>query len=309
LFEMFKKVCSFCRYLGVSINPLITKRRHTMGRLYNRMKMDLELKNYSPKTINCYLNWMVDFVSHYGRSPEEMGEEEIRHYLHYLIKDKKLSQSSINQAYSAMKFFYERTLGREWNAVKIPRVKNRKKLPVVLTKEEVRSILHSTGNLKHCAILATIYSAGLRAGEATHLKVHDIDSARMMIHVRGGKGNKDRYTLLAECTLDILRRYWKAYRPYNCLFPGRDPNKPISVSSIQRVFKASLYSSGIKKNVSLHSLRHSFATHLLESGTDLYHIQRFLGHRSFSTTCIYLHITDKHLRKVKSPLDLLDTNP
>ena len=279
-----------------------------MGRLYNRMKMDLELKNYSPKTIACYLNCMVDFVRHYGRSPDEMGEKEIRGYLHYLIKNKKLSQSSINQAYSAMKFFYERTMGREWNAIKIPRVKSQKRLPVVLAREEVQSILRSTGNLKHRVILTTIYSGGLRAGEATHLKVCDIDSSRMMIHVRGGKGNKDRYTLLAERTLDILRKYWKAYRPSSWLFPGRDPNKPISVSSIQRVFKVSLCRAGIKKNASLHSLRHSFATHLLESGTDLYYIQRFLGHRSAKTTCIYLHITGKHLGKIKSPLDLLDTN-
>jgi len=279
-----------------------------MGRLYNRMKMDLELKNYSPKTIACYLNCMVDFVRYYGRSPDEMGEKEIRGYLHYLIKDKKLSQSSINQAYSAMKFFYERTMGREWNAIKIPRVKSQKRLPVVLAREEVQSILRSTGNLKHRVILTTIYSGGLRAGEATHLKLHDIDSSRMMIHVRGGKGNRDRYTLLAERTLDILRKYWKAYRPNSWLFPGRDPNKPISVSSIQRVFKVSLCRAGIKKNASLHSLRHSFATHLLESGTDLYYIQRFLGHRSAKTTCIYLHITGKHLGKIKSPLDLLDTN-
>jgi len=228
-----------------------------MGRLYNQMKMDLELKNFSPKTISCYLACMVDFVRHYGRSPVEMGEEEIRNYLYYLMKEKKVSQSSINQAYSAMKFFYETTMGREWNGIKIPRIKNRKKLPVVLAREEVRSVLRCIDNLKHRAILTTIYSGGLRVGEATRLKISDIDSTRMMIRVQAGKGNKDRYTLLGKHTLDILKEYWKAYQPTEWLFPGQEPKKPISISSIQRVFKESVHRAGIKKKASVHTLRHS----------------------------------------------------
>jgi integrase/recombinase XerD len=277
-----------------------------MGRLYDQMKMDLELKNFSQKTITCYLDCMVHFVRHYGRSPVEMGEEEIRNYFYYLMKEKKVSQSSINQAYSAMKFFYETTMGREWNGVKIPRIKNRKKLPVVLAREEVRSLLQCIDNLKHRAILTTIYSGGLRVSEVAHLKASDIDSKRMVIRVQGGKGNKDRYTLLGKHTLDILKEYWKAYRPVEWLFPGQGPKRPISISSIQRVFKASLYRAGIKKKASVHTLRHSFATHLLESGTDLYYIQHLLGHRSASTTSIYLHITGKDLAKIKSPIDLIE---
>jgi len=276
-----------------------------MGRLYNQMKMDLELKNFSPKTVVCYLQWMVQFVRHYGRSPVEMGEEEIRNYLYHLMKEKDVSQSSINQAYSAIKFFYQSTMGREWNAVKIPRMKKRKKLPVVFAREEVRLLFNCTGNLKHRAILTTIYSGGLRVGEATHLKVSDIDSKRMMIRVQGGKGNKDRYTLLGKSTLDILKRYWDAYRPVEWLFPGRHFTSPISNSSVRKVFKVALHRAGIKKNASVHTLRHSFATHLLESGVDLYYIQRLLGHSSGSTTSIYLHITGKDLGKVKSPIDLL----
>lgn len=274
-----------------------------MGQLYDHMKMDLELKNFSPKTIRCYLDCMVNFVRHYGRSPVEMGEEEIRGYLHYLITEKKASQSSINQAYSAMKFFYEVTLGRTWNGIKIPRIKTRKRLPVVLSMGEVHSLLCSVTNLKHQALLTTIYSGGLRLGEATRLKVSDIDSKRMTILVRQGKGNKDRYTVLGHKTLDLLRLYWRACHPVEWLFPSKDPAQPLTGSSVQRVFKGALQRAGITKKASVHTLRHSFATHLLESGTDLYHIQRLLGHTTASTTSIYLHITGKDLAKVKSPID------
>jgi site-specific recombinase XerD len=270
------------------------------------MKMDLELKNFSPKTVSCYLACMVQFVRHYGRCPEEMGEEEIRNYLYFLMKKKKVSQSSINQAYSAMKFFYETTIGREWNGIKIPRLKNRKKLPVVLSKGEVHCLLNSLANVKHRAILATIYSGGLRVGEATRLKISDIDSKRMMIRVQAGKGNKDRYTLLGNRALIELRQYWMAYKPVEWLFPGSEPVNPISIASVQRVFKQALNRAGIKKKATVHTLRHSFATHLLESGADLYYIQRLLGHTSASTTSVYLHITGKDLGRIKSPIDLLE---
>jgi integrase/recombinase XerD len=276
-----------------------------MGALYDQMKMDLELKNFSPKTVTCYLTCMVNFVRHYGRSPVEMGEEEIRKYLHYLIHEKKASQSIINQAYSAMKFFYETTLGRVWNATRIPRSKIRKKLPLVLSMQEVQSLLDSVENLKHRAILTTIYSGGLRLGEAIKLKPSDIDGERMTILVQQGKGNKDRYTVLGEKTLELLRLYYKAYRPGEWLFPSKDPAQPLSGSSVQKVFKKALHRVGIRKKASVHTLRHSFATHLLESGTDLYHIQRLLGHTTAKTTSLYLHITGKDLAKVKSPIDLL----
>jgi integrase/recombinase XerD len=276
-----------------------------MGALYDQMKMDLELKNFSPKTVTCYLTCMVNFVRHYGRSPVEMGEEEIRKYLHYLIHEKKASQSIINQAYSAMKFFYETTLGRVWNATRIPRSKIRKKLPLVLSMQEVQSLLDSVENLKHRAILTTIYSGGLRLGEAIKLKPSDIDGERMTILVQQGKGNKDRYTVLGEKTLELLRLYYKAYRPGEWLFPSKDPAQPLSGSSVQKVFKKALHRAGIRKKASVHTLRHSFATHLLESGTDMYHIQRLLGHTTAKTTSLYLHITGKDLAKVKSPIDLL----
>jgi len=176
---------------------------------------------------------------------------------------------------------------------------------VVLSKQEVESIFSATTNLKHRAIFVTIYSAGLRISESMRLKVSDIDSGRMTIRVNEGKGLKDRYTLLGERNLDILRLYYKAYRPLDWLFPGRNPSEPVSISAVQRVFNASLYKAGIKKKASVHTLRHCFATHLLESGTDLYYIQKLLGHKSASTTSVYLHVTGRDLSKIRSPIDLL----
>jgi len=279
-----------------------------MGALYDQMKMDLELKNFSPNTVTCYLTCMVNFVRHYGRSPVDLGEEEIREYLHYLIHEKKVSQSFINQAYSAMKFFYVVSLGRPWNATRIPRSKIRKKLPVVLSLQEVQSLLASVENLKHRAILTTLYSGGLRLGEAIKLRASDIDGERMTILVRQGKGNKDRYTVLGQKTLELLRLYYKTYRPVGWLFPSKKLDQPLSGSSLQRVFKKALHRSGIRKKASVHTLRHSFATHLLESGADLYHIQRLLGHTTAKTTSLYLHITGRDLAKVKSPIDLLPSD-
>lgn len=276
-----------------------------MGELKDRMKMDMELKNLSIRTIESYLGWMKNYALHYGMSPVKLGDDDIRNYLYYLLKEKKVSQSSINQAYSALKYFYEKTLGRTWNEDKIPRSKVRKRLPVVLSREEVLGIFTNTSSVKQRAALMTIYSGGLRLNEATHLKPTDIDSKRMMIKVRG-KGDKDRYTLLGEKALDILRIYWKLYHPVEWLFPSRIPGQPISGSTVQKAFKKSLHLAGIKKKASVHTLRHSFATHLLESGTDLFYIQRLMGHTTSKTTAIYLHVTRKDLTNVKSPIDLLE---
>jgi integrase/recombinase XerD len=276
-----------------------------MGRLQDEMKMDMELKNLSLRTMETYLGCVRGFATHYGKPPDEMGYNEIRDYLYYLLKDKKASQSAVNQAYSALKFLYQTTLRREWDTFKIPRCKMRKRLPVVLSGHEIERLFSVTGNLKHRAILMTIYSGGLRLGEATNLRVSDIDSERMTIRVRQGKGNKDRYTLLGRRTLEILRVYWKVYRPVERLFPSRRLDQPISHSSVQRVFKGALHKAKIKKQASVHTLRHSFATHLLEAGTDLYHIQRLLGHSTPKTTTVYLHVARKDLGRIVSPIDLL----
>jgi len=277
-----------------------------MGKLHDQMKVDLELRNLSPRTRSCYLTWVRSFALHFHRFPDELGDQEIREYLHYLIQEKKASQSGISQAYSALKFFYETTLKRDWNGFRIPRVKMGKKLPVVLSRQEIQAIFSATANLKHRALLMTIYSAGLRVSEVVHLRVSDLDSQRMTIRVQQGKGQKDRYTLLAQRTLEVLRDYWREYRPSGWLFPGKPATEPLSVSAVQRVFEKVLYRAGIKKPASVHTLRHSFATHLLEDGTDLFHIQRLLGHSTPKTTTIYLHLSRKDLGSVTSPLDLVE---
>ncbi len=277
-----------------------------MGRLHDEMKRDLELKNYSPKTRSCYLASVKSYAVHFHRSPEQLGDEEIREYLHYLIQERKASQSSISQTYSALKFLYETTLKRDWNGFRIPRSKMGKRLPVVLSQQEIQAIFSATRNLKHRAILMTIYSAGLRVSEVVRLKVSDIDSQRMVIRVEQGKGAKDRYTLLGKRTLEVLRDYWRAYRPEDWLFPGQPAKGSLSVSSVQKVFEKVLHEAGINKPATVHTLRHSFATHLLEAGTDLYHIQRLLGHTTPKTTTIYFHLSRKDLGGVSSPIDHLE---
>lgn len=274
-----------------------------MGRLHDQMKRDLELKNYSPKTRSAYLACVRGFALYFHRSPDELGDQEIRQYLHHLLTDKKVSQSAMSQAYSGLKFFYETTLKRDWDGFRIPRVKMRKKLPVVLSQQEVLALFSVVRNLKHRAILMTIYSAGLRLSEVAHLKVSDIDSQRMMIRVEQGKGDKDRYTLLGKRTLDILREYWRQYRPKDWLFYGHSSDSPASSRTVQKIFDRALRQAGIKKPATVHTLRHSFATHLLEAGTDLYHIQHLLGHKSPKTTTIYLHVSQRDLARVISPID------
>ena len=279
-----------------------------MGKLREQMKMDLKLKGYSPKTQAAYLGYMKNFVRYFGRSPAKMGEEEIREYLYHLVTEKDLGDSSINSAYSALKFFYKTTLGRDWNVAKIPRRKTEKRLPVVLDGSEIKQLFAVSTNLKHRALLMTTYSAGLRVSETAHLKVSDVDSKRMQLLVAQGKGKKDRYALLSPVTLNLLRDYWRQYRPFSWLFPGRLPERPISTRSIQKVFEKAKRKAGIKKPATVHTLRHSFATHLLEAGTDIYHIQKLLGHTSPKTTAIYIHLRRQDLLNIVSPLDsLLDS--
>lgn len=276
-----------------------------MERLYDQMKRDLELKNLSPITRSYYLRRVREFAVHCQRSPEEIGNEEIRAYLHHLITDKKVSQAVVSQAYSALRFLYETTPRRDWDGLRIPRAKTPRKLPVVLSKEEVGAILSTVKNLKHRTLLAVIYSGGLRVHEATNLRVSDIDSDRMMIRISQGKGGRDRYSLLAKHTLGMLRTYWRQYRPTDWLFPGKPPTRPVCTRGIQVVFRQARDRAGITKAASVHTLRHSFATHLLEAGTDLCHIQYLLGHASMKTTAVYLHLSRKNILQVVSPFDLL----
>ena len=219
--------------------------------------------------------------------------------------EKKLSEGTVNYINACLKYLYTKIIDRHWNMDKLPRVKERRQLPAILSPEEVKAIFNATHNLKHKAILMTIYSAGLRISEVCNLKISDIDSKRMQIFIREGKGNKDRYTILAEENLKILREYWKMYQPKDYLFLGRYKTEAISTRSVQAAFGKSIKRTEITKHVSVHSLRHAFATHLLDSGTDICYIQKLLGHTRITTTCIYLHLRRLDLLKIKSPLDTL----
>ncbi|MCK4261431.1 MAG: tyrosine-type recombinase/integrase [Halanaerobiales bacterium] len=252
-----------------------------------KFKKDMELKGFSQKTISAYLRYVEEYRNFQSSKDISIFNSDIvRNYLHHLIKVKDVSESYVHCAYSALKFFYQTTLRANWDIVEIPRSKKAKKLPVILSQEEVKLIFDNVQNLKHKAILMTVYSGGLRISEVVQLKIEDIDSKNMQIRVRNSKGKKDRYTLLSKKNLAILRDYWNIYRPRTWLFPGKYKDRPISTRTV-------------------HTLRHCFATHLLESGVNIYYIQELMGHSNVSTTSIYIHLTRKDLLNIVSPLDLM----
>lgn len=276
-----------------------------MSELRTKMMMDMDLRGYSQTTKKYYIQRVMNFAQYFKKSPDLLGEDEIYKYLHHCITEKNLSEGTVNTIHSALKFFYTKTLGRDWKVEKLARIKERRKLPVVLSQSEVKEIFDATENLKHKAILMTIYAAGLRVSEAANLQVTDIDSKNMQIRVRNGKGKKDRYAILSKANIEILREYWKKYHPKQFLFSGRYRNDAISARSIQKIFEHAKDKAGIKKEATVHTLRHSFATHLLEAGTDICYIQRLLGHTSIHTTTIYLHLRRMDLLNIQSPLDSL----
>lgn len=261
---------------------------------------------YSVNTQNVYCDLFEEFINYYNsKKAQDITEEEIITFLRYLVNDRKISTSYQNQSINSIKFYYERVLGGKRKTYLIERPRKEKYLPDVLSEEEVSAIIKAIPNLKHKAIIMTIYSGGLRISELINLKVKDIDSDRMQIRIEQSKGKKDRYTLLSNKTLLILRKYFTEYKPKEWLFEGESGGQ-YADSSIYSIFKKAIVSANIKKKVSIHSLRHSFATHLLENGTDLRYIQNLLGHSSSKTTEIYTHITNKGFDQIKNPLDKLD---
>jgi len=277
-----------------------------MTALRRRMIEDMTLRNFAPHTIQVYVERVVTFARYYNVSPQDLGPEQIRAYLLYLVQQRHVSWSYFNQARCALQFLYRVTLGKDWVVEAVACPKQQKKLPIILSLDELVRFFKAVTNLKHRAILMTTYAAGLRLSEVRHLRVDDIDSQRMVIRIRQAKGHKDRYVMLSPRLLAILRQYWKAVRPRNYLFPGADPDRPINPRTVQEVCKAALRAAGIKKKVTVHTLRHSFATHLLEAGTDLRTIQILLGHQNLGTTARYLHISTAALKATHSPLDALD---
>jgi site-specific recombinase XerD len=277
-----------------------------MGKLHDQMKEDLLLKAYSPHTMRNYLRCARHFAAYYMRSPEEMGEQEVRGFLLHLLRDRKASPATLDMYVNALKFLYNVTLKRPEAVQGLAHPKRPKTLPVILSPEEVLRIFGGIRSVKHKAIMATAYAAGLRISEVCGLRIADIDSQRRRIHVRAGKGKKDRYVMLGESLLDLLRQYYRKARPQGeYLFPGYKPHRPICTTAVRQVLRKVIQETGLAKKVTMHTLRHCFATHLLERGTDLRILQVLLGHSSIRTTLRYTHITDPLVQKLVSPLDLI----
>lgn len=277
-----------------------------MTRLRKRMIEDMQIRHLSPNTQLSYLQQVSLFARHFDRSPHLLGQEEIRRYQLYLTNEKKLAPGSVHIAVAALRFLYKITLKEEWNLSEvIPLPKKPQKLPVVLSPEEVLKFLACVERSKHRVILTTCYAAGLRISEAVRLKPDAIDSQRMVVRIVAGKGEKDRYVMLSAKLLEILRSYWRATHPKEWLFPGVIPGRPITSNAVGLACENAHRLSGLSKPVTPHSLRHAFAVHLLESGTDVRTIQLLLGHRSLATTARYLRIATTKICSTSSPLDLL----
>jgi site-specific recombinase XerD len=270
----------------------------------------MQVRNYSYKTIQNYRMQLVKIIHYFGNQPlEEINTIDFEKYLHYLVQKRRLSHSSINVVINAFKYYRENIIGEDkLTRFVYPAILHNKKLPEVLTKQEVEIILAKTTSQKYKTIFSLIYSAGLRLNEATNLKISDINSAHKTIFIRDGKGKKDRYVVLSERILEMLRSYYKKYRPKVYLFENELDNEALSERSIQIVFQSVMQSCKIRKHVTLHTLRHSFATHLLESGVDIRYIQELLGHNDIRTTMRYTHVRNNVLREVVSPFDKLNIN-
>jgi site-specific recombinase XerD len=266
----------------------------------------MTLRGMAAKTQAGYVRAVAGLATYYGRSPDRISDEEVQAYLLHLIRERKLSWSSCNVAVHGLRFFYHKTLSRKKTTFHIPGPRKPSRLPEILSQEEVARIFTHTRLPRHRALLMTAYAAGLRVSELVHLRVCDIDSDRMTIRVEQGKGAQDRYTLLSPRLLEELRCYWALERPQPFLFPMRRVPKPMDPSTAQRIYQAAKQRAGITKHGSIHTLRHAFATHLLESGTDLHTIQRLLGHHHIRSTMRYLHLARRNITDRSSPLDLLD---
>jgi site-specific recombinase XerD len=279
-----------------------------MTELRQRMTRDMRVRNFSPQTELAYINAVTAIAMHYKKSPDLLTQDQIIDYIYHLKDDRKLAWSSINVAASGLRFFYNVTLEKQSLDITIPEMKYERHLPEVLSVQQVEQIINCASNMKRRTMLMTAYAAGLRVSELVNLKVHNIESDREMIKVEQGKGKKDRYTLLSKSLLVELRQYWREYRPSYWLFPGQDPKLPLHRHSAGSAYNLARKKAGIKRGKGIHTLRHCFATHLLEMGTDIRRIQILMGHTCLATTEIYLYVSNASLSKVKSPLDLLDVS-
>ena len=264
------------------------------------------LRGFSPKTKDAYIGAVAGLAKYYHLSPDKLNNDQIQAYLLHLINDRKLAWSSVNVAFSGLRCFYTQVLKWDETRFHIPSRPRQKKLPKLLSLKQVRDLLKAASNIKHRTVLMTVYGGGLRVSEVVRLKPHHIESERMMIRVEQGKGKKDRYTILPQSLLDQLKTYWKACRPHSWLFFGRDKDKPMPIATAQGIYNSAKNKAGINKGNGIHTLRHCFATRLLDQGADIYTIKQMLGHTTLVTTSKYLHTTKEKITAVKSPLDNLD---
>jgi len=279
-----------------------------MTQLRKRMLEELQRRHYSPNTIRPYLYAVEDFARYFGKSPDKLGNEHLRQYQLHLLRDCKLTVETIVGRIAALRFFFVKVLRRPYREIDLVYPKRRERLPVILSEEEVARLIESACSSYHRVILMTLYGTGLRREELSRLKLTDVDSQRMVIHVRQGKGNKDRDVTLSPRLLEVLRAYWRWRKPKVYLFPSlyrNRPEQPITSKTIWYAVREAARRAGIKKKVSPHTLRHSWATHLLERGTDLKTIQVLLGHVDLEATTIYLHLSQRHLQGVNNPIETL----
>jgi len=278
-----------------------------MTHLRKMLLDELQRRNYAKTTAEAYVLALRDFAAYYNLPPDRLGPEQIRQYQLHLLRDKGLSPRTVQQRMAAMKFFYVHTLKRSFRWDQLPYPKVRGKLPLILSQEEVRRLIDAATSLSHRALLMTLYSTGMRRAEVTRLKVSDIDSQRMVVHIKQGKGGKDRDVPLSPTLLETLREYWRWKKPQVYLFPGEakqgSDGDHLTPKAVYHACKGAARRARIQKNVGPHTLRHSFATHLLESGADLRTIQFLLGHADIKDTTIYLHLSQRHLRACRNPLD------
>jgi len=278
-------------------------------RLRKMMLEELQRRNYAQTTVEAYTHALREFAQYFHRPPDQLGPEHIRQFQLYLLRDRKLAANTVKQRVAAVRFFFVRTLKRRYLREDIPYPKAPRRLPVVLSQEEVTRLIDAASNLSHRAMLMTLYSTGLRRAEMVRLKVSDIDSQRMVMHVHQGKGSKDRDVPLSPKLLETLREYWRWRKPRTYLFPGGAANHgkdvPLTPKAVWLACRKAAVQAEIQKPISPHTLRHSYATHLLEAGADLRTIQLLLGHADIKHTTVYLHLSQRHLHAVANPLDAL----